>query len=553
MTTRNRTALLVTVSVGSLSLSTACNEEFGHECGEGTELSAMGFCVAKAATAADTTDEADASIGTAPAAPTSVAYNAPAPYNGATPSPAPIPDAGAPVPGVTCGTGTALYGSTCVSTVPVVTCGTGTVPDDGGTCVGTLTCGTGTSQSGGICVGTLSCGSGTVEQNSACVPIIHTEVIGLDGMMAYACTAGRCRSSDVVGYWQDHVTSINGTHWDDYATRRRVEFFATDTTATAALRFNVSDDNGNTWQCAGGGACPGLTFPAGRPVSITFVNSTTGKHAFTSAPFYRTVAWRRAENAVATYQAPAFDSFIVNAGATSIVHFVPMIPGTYTSYCHIGVTNGQSFPEIIAGTLTPTLTTGHASRGMVAPITISDPTSAFATSTLFQEATPDRDPALDSDPRRNSTWWTTPSQNKGACCTNVPVTFTELSSTAFSYNANGGPITSASPVNLHVGNGYQFILQNGAAAANHDFSAVGLFETSILRAAIDTIWEIRAPYLTDVTIVPGGTSNVYVVPTSQGSHKAHCPTSVTTGRTGSPDLTTGHAGLGMQAPIIVTP
>src|SRR5207244_2300572 len=74
--------------------------------------------------------------------------------------------------GLSCGTGTAQSGSSCVVNLGTV-CGTDTTGAGTDHCVGTLMCGSNTTRTGSQCVGsgggTVTCGSGTVLQGTQCV------------------------------------------------------------------------------------------------------------------------------------------------------------------------------------------------------------------------------------------------------------------------------------------------------------------------------------------------------------------------------------------------
>lgn len=355
-------------------------------------------------------------------------------------------------------------------------------------------------------------------------------------------------ASEVVTYWR--------TAWSERAQVRTLTFV--ETSGTEQLLFRVTDEAGGSWDCANGAACPGLTFTAGVPVTLTLKNAAgnIGRHTLTAPPFYRTVAWWKAESADAEYRAPAFDSVHLQVGAEDraiTLSFVPMVPGSYLSYCTLGVMNGTRFAEIAAGTVEPNLATGHAGRGMHAMITVTDPNGALNGITFAQDKLADRDPLLDLDERRSPSWWTSPGTNQGRCCFPRELELVDVSDSAFEYVHGGARVSEVNPLMLYEGFGHPLVVQNRSMTRRHTVTVPQLFVHSVLLRAEDSQGEVRLPYLTGVAVKAQRQTTLYVSPGAPAFHEAYCDVGTRHGAHGAPDLGTGHAGSGMHGPIIVLP
>ncbi|MCC7386555.1 MAG: hypothetical protein IT384_32250 [Deltaproteobacteria bacterium] len=257
----------------------------------------------------------------------------------------------------------------------------------------------------------------------------------------------------------------------------------------------------------------------------------------------------------AEYKAPAFDAVGLKRGAAQLeatLNFVPIVPGTFESYCQLGVMDGARFPDIIAGAVTPNYASGHAGAGMHAKLEITDPMGLFASHTLSQDQLIDRPAALDKDPRLASSWWSNPTVNQGRCCTDVVVDLAEPSDTEFVFEVGGERLDEAHPLVLAKDFGYKLSFRNTSATRKHYFSAPKFFETTIMRRAEDTHAYVVAPYLFEAAPLAGKQVDAYVVPTVAARFGTYCSIGVREGVHGAPDLATGHAGAGMRAPVLVT-
>lgn len=429
-------------------------------------------------------------------------------------------------------------------------------------------CGAGTVEKDGSCVPdhapptSATCGSGTALDGGACVPTATTETPSLDGLIAYACRANRCVASLVVDYWNKQTARIDGSTWDDHAVKRTISLLEVGGRMGPSgpefdqLVYRVSDGAGGTWDCKDGAACEGLTFQAGMPVTLTIrqIGGNISAHYFSAARFYRTVAWRDAASVNAVYRAPAFDSFGAKKGTSTssvAISFVPMTTGAFDGYCHLGVTNGSRFAEIVEGTVEPNYATGHAGDGMYTDVVVEDSSGRFDNLTFVQDQLPNRDPAFDKDSRTGTPWWTMTAVNGGLCCTPMTIDMTEVSETEYAYRVGGIALSEVNPLVLLTDHGYQLTFQNTSDMRNHRFASPQLLEQSLMRRAEDSAADVRAPYLTELEVAPGKEALLSIIPLVAARFASYCSIGVRTGANGAVDLHSGHAGSGMRAPISV--
>jgi hypothetical protein len=345
------------------------------------------------------------------------------------------------------------------------------------------------------------------------------------GMVAYACEDGVCPSRLVIEYWSDL--------WDDHAVTRRVRFVES---GPSDYALEITD---------GDGAPATLELAAGAPVNLYVTNpgdgSSTAAHAFTATRLFRGVAWRRARTSDADWYAPSYDAFGVpfEAGVDHevLLQFVPMTEGAYDAYCETGVTGGDEYAGIAAGTVTPDLGApgSHSLAGMLATVTITEGLGV----TLNQGVSPLRDPALDADPRRRESdpAWSLPPAERA-------VDLRELSDTVLAFVP--GDLTVA------AGAAYQLTLTNAPENGRHYYTARDFYMTTVMRDGRDANVRVEAAYLSGVGVAAGGTAVVAFVPTVPGTFATYCQIGVESGSSGV-DLTTGHAGEGMIGTMTVTP
>lgn len=350
------------------------------------------------------------------------------------------------------------------------------------------------------------------------------------GMVTAACGGGRCASRAVVDYWRDV--------WSTHAQQRVVTFSGD---ATAGLHMGVTDPTG---------AAAALTFQAGVPVTLTVRNpgpQVTGRHYLSAPDFFHTAAWRKVETVDAEYKAPYFYAvgLAYDPATTTEVElqFIPMAPGTWTAYCQLGVTGGDQYEDIIAGLVTPDTATGHAGHGMTLPITVTGDLGV----TLDQGVSGwNVELGRDARRNRNNPVWVNADGGslRDETYADPPVMLQELSDTAMAF--------SPSAINLVTGRGYAVGLANPSTnMSSHYFTAPEFMRSVVLRGVEDRAADIRAPYLSAIELVIGGSARALMVPTVAGTFTAYCNIGVAM-QGDQPDLHTGHAGMGAVATVAVT-
>ena len=95
------------------------------------------------------------------------------------------------------------------------------------------------------------------------------------------------------------------------------------------------------------------TLTVGQPYVITVVNKGTEKHEFTAEDFFKTIAFRKAEDASGEFKAPAPREVEVFAGTSIELFLIPTKVGTYQLVCEIGLgTPDGHFEQGMFGTFT---------------------------------------------------------------------------------------------------------------------------------------------------------------------------------------------------------
>lgn len=93
-----------------------------------------------------------------------------------------------------------------------------------------------------------------------------------------------------------------------------------------------------------------LELEVGQPYKLVIVNSGTEKHYFTAEPFYRSVAFRKAQDGSGEIKAPYFKAIEVFPGEQVDLYLIPTVAGSFDSLCTID---------------------GHAESGMHGHITVT--------------------------------------------------------------------------------------------------------------------------------------------------------------------------------------
>ncbi len=299
------------------------------------------------------------------------------------------------------------------------------------------------------------------------------------------------------------------------------------------------------------GAASDLVFAQAVPVTLHLVApgdaTASAVHDFTASLFFRSVAFRDVATASGTYKGPTLDAVeLVHEEGTehrATLRFVPIETGTFTAYSSQGVTDGRRYAEIVQGTITPDLTTGDADKGMTIDLEVVGDEGL----TIFQASSPDRPADLDADPRRDSSHpvW------EAASVTTIGILAQEgldpmTGESRFTFDWTTRTLTQNTGHVLEVEN-------EAGNLFDHDFTALGMLSDSVVRAAEDAHAEIRAPYFSGASITPGLRIRLYLVPTIAREYQTYCQIGVSHADNGAPDLTTGHAGAGMQDVVTVVP
>ncbi|HTA94091.1 MAG TPA: hypothetical protein VK745_31145 [Polyangiaceae bacterium] len=340
-------------------------------------------------------------------------------------------------------------------------------------------------------------------------------------MLEQACPGGACTSDAVVTYWK--------SYWQDLAVQRTLRFVESGPTAYS---FTVTDADGNPAT---------LDFAAGIPVTLTVTDdgtSTSAEHYLAAPALSRSVAWYKVDSVDGEYDAPNFDAVGVlhtpGVANSMSLYFVPLLSGSYDAYCRTGVTMTSAGPD---------LTTGHAGLGMKTTVTVDNDLGV----TLDQGLSPTYDPSFDQDPRRdesNAVWASGALDTRYSSATG-PVVMDEQSKTMFMFTPD--------EVDFKVGVGTDLGLINVATdKSRHYFTSPDFLVTTVFLKTQDTQGEVFASYLTSFSAKPGKNTDMFLVPTIASNWQFYCMLGVKPGADGGPDLTTGHAGLGMVGQVVVS-
>ncbi len=233
-----------------------------------------------------------------------------------------------------------------------------------------------------------------------------------------------------------------------------------------------------------------ITLEAGKPYVLKFENSASNgeKHYFATpdgvADFFKAIATRKVQTPDAEYKAPYFKAVELLKGGELEIYFIPVLSGTYDFLCTI---------------------TGHADKGMVGKITVTGGEGYE----LDLEVASDWNSSLSSDSRTSGSHavWTDAQE--------VPCQMVE--------NADGSLAYDPEELVLTKDAGYKVKLINAATnESKHYYTAPSFYKTVVTRKAEDSNAEIKAPYLNAVELLIGGSTELFIVPTSAGSFEVIC-------------------------------
>jgi uncharacterized cupredoxin-like copper-binding protein len=246
-----------------------------------------------------------------------------------------------------------------------------------------------------------------------------------------------------------------------------------------------------------------LSFEAGKPYIVRLVSpgSNQAKHYFATeggTDLYKAVATRKIQTSEAEYKAPHFEAVEMKTGGTALEwYFVAVLPGTYEIVCTIP---------------------GHRELGMTATATITGGEGYE----LDLEIASDFDMALANDPRKSGSHdvWTS---RLDALVT--------MSETPYGFVPTDLDLTKDVAYTITIVNpdGHE---------SKHYFTAAELYKTFVTRKAEDSQAEIKPLYFNAVELLIGGTTELFVVPTSTGTFESICTIE-------------GHAAAGMKGTVVV--
>lgn len=263
----------------------------------------------------------------------------------------------------------------------------------------------------------------------------------------------------------------------------------------------------NMVEGAGGGYAfqpSNLSFEAGRPYILRINNPATNaeKHYFATeglGDFYQAIATRKIETADAEYKAPYFEAVELLIGGNLDLYFVPVVAGTYDVLCTIP---------------------GHKEGGMLGTVQIT----GGAGYQLDLEVASDFEFSLTQDSRKSG------SHPVWSSAEEMPVVTSE---TPYSFQPPEMSLTQDTAYRITVSN-------PSGNSSKHYFTAPEFYRSVVIRKAQDSQAEIKPLYLNAVEVLVGGSTEMFMVPTTAGTFESLC-------------TIPGHADLGMKGSVVVGP
>lgn len=237
-----------------------------------------------------------------------------------------------------------------------------------------------------------------------------------------------------------------------------------------------------------------LSFEAGKAYKIELVNGGKKKHEVAAEAFFRSVAFRKAEDKNAEVKVPFFTEVEVFPGKTTELLFVAVMPGTYELLCEIE---------------------GHREAGMEGTITVTGAAPTTPAPTLGDIASgpwvQDRAALIDA-----ADWDAGPT---------LRISLGEM-------------FFKPKQINLKAGTPYVLELVNDGKK-KHEFVAGDFFGTIAFRKAEDATGEYKGPTIKEVEVFAGQQLDLYVIPTKPGTYLLVCEIE-------------GHREAGMEGKITVS-
>lgn len=237
-----------------------------------------------------------------------------------------------------------------------------------------------------------------------------------------------------------------------------------------------------------------LTFEAGKPYKLEVVNVGKKDHELVAEGFFRSGAFRKAEDDGAEVKVPFFTEVEVFAGKSTELFFVAVMPGTYEMLCEIE---------------------GHREAGMEGTIRVtgSPPT---APAPVFKDIA------------------------AGAWVQNGPALVEAANWDAMQTLRIdlGEMYFKPKQIALKANTPYKLELVN-VGAKKHEFVADDFFGTVAFRKAENVTGEYKGPTVREAEVFAGKQLDLYLIPTKAGSYLLVCEIE-------------GHREAGMEGTITVS-
>ena len=237
-----------------------------------------------------------------------------------------------------------------------------------------------------------------------------------------------------------------------------------------------------------------LTFKIGQPYKLELVTIGDVKHEFTAGDFFRSVAFRKAEDEYSEVKVPFFTEIEVFPGKQADIYFIPCQSGAFDLVCEIE---------------------GHLEAGMHGHINVEGSTSLVSPSPTMVPFSAGGW-VLDGAERVSAANWDT--------METVPIEMGE-----FWFNPDEIHLTVDQPYKLELIN---------VGDVKHECTSEEFFKSVAFRKAENPASELKAPHPREVEVFAGKQTDLYLIPTKAGRYELVCEIE-------------GHLEAGMHGAIVV--
>ncbi|MBI5355055.1 MAG: cupredoxin domain-containing protein [Candidatus Aenigmarchaeota archaeon] len=220
-----------------------------------------------------------------------------------------------------------------------------------------------------------------------------------------------------------------------------------------------------------------IVLEAGKPYKLVFENTGKVKHEFAAVDFFRSAAFRKAEDKYGEIKAPFPTEVEVFAGEDVEIFLIPLIPGTYDLLCEIE---------------------GHREAGMSGTIKEvgKTPKSVVLADMSKGNWVQNGEELVKSAKDAKKEWKTI-----------------RIDMSDFRFDPKG--------ITLKKGEPYKIELVN-SGEEKHEFSADEFFGTAALRKVDDGSVEFKSVRLDEVEVLIGKQIDIYLIPTKIGTFGMEC-------------------------------